>query len=198
MKLILFAVIILTIASARAETFESFTRSYPLGTEKKDVVAKEPTATVIPCAVKPIDAKRLTECLVLMRRSSEGAFVTQFYLVDGRIAAILLARKPFPGAPFDSSTDTAFLKRNRKVATFSALRVGKELNPIDVDVEQFAFHEPREVALVVAKSEGSEAWIVDTGIFDPKSFFMEPTPANREKLTKTKEAIEANKKQYGR
>lgn len=195
MKPILFAVLVFSIACARAQTFESFTRSFPLGTKKRDVVVKEPTAKVIPCLFKPIDSARLTECMVLIRRNSEGAFAAQLYLVDGRLAAISLARKPLPGRPFDPQAETAYMKTNQKIETFSVLRIDKDLNPIDVEVDKYAFREPREVALVVASSDGSEAWIVDTGIFDAKSFFMEPSAANREKLTKTKEAIEANKRQ---
>ena len=77
-------------------------------------------------------------------------------------------------------------------------RIDKDLNPIDVEVDKYAFREPHEIALVVASSDGREAWIVDTGIFDPKAFFMESNPANREKLLKNKEAIESNKRQYDR
>ena len=198
MRPLLFAAIVLSIASARAQTFERLTRSFPLGTEKREVLAKEPAVIGASCAVKPIDSTRSTECLVLMRRNAEGVFVAQFYLVDGRVAAIALSRKLLPGTPFDSGAETAYLKKNKKVATFNVLRIDKELNPVDVDVEEYEHQEPHEVALVVGPSDGREAWIVDASIFDPKSFFTEPTPANREKLKKSKEAIEASKKQYGR
>src|SRR3954462_379938 len=112
------AVLVLSIGCLRAETFEHVTHSFPLGTEKEDLLAKEPSATVIPCLVRPIDSARLTECRVVMRRDSEGALMTQFYLVDGRIAAISLARKSFPGTPFDSRADTEYLRNNQKLATF--------------------------------------------------------------------------------
>jgi hypothetical protein len=188
------ALLALSIARAAAETFEDITQSFPLGTRKEEIVARVPSAAAVPCALKPIDVTRPTECMVQIRRDAQSALVVQLYLVDDRVAAIFCGRKALPGTSYDSVAETAYLKNARKLGTFRALRTDKELQPVEIEVDQYSLTESRHVALIVASSDASEAWIVDTGIFDPKSFFMEPTAANREKVTKTKEAIEANER----
>jgi hypothetical protein len=52
------------------------------------------------------------------------------------------------------------------------------------------------VALIAASPRGDELWIVDERVFNAKSFFMEPTGENRDKILKSKAAIEEQRKSF--
>src|SRR5262245_31743414 len=95
MKILTFALLGVSVLCVQAETFKEFTDSVPLGTAKQDIAARWPDAHVVQCMYKPISASHTNECLVLMRRH-EG-FVASFCFVEGKLAAMILARAVMPG-----------------------------------------------------------------------------------------------------
>ncbi len=196
MKARLIVFLSLAILSAQAETFEDITRSFKLGDNKKKVLDKEPTGFAMPFNAKPIDPSRSTEVIAVVRRTPETGLSIQFFFVDDKLAAIFLGKLFRPGVAFNPTVDTGYLTNAAKLNSFTALRIDRELNPIDAGVTQYSYGQTNHAALVVSSPMGSEAWIVDTTVFDPKSFFIEATAAEREKALLNKKRIEANMKRH--
>jgi hypothetical protein len=182
--------------AAEAQTFPDVLASFPLGTTKEAVLQKEPTAVAVPCHLAPIDPTLARECLVWMKASPQTRLMAQGYLVEGKLAALMLGRVSMPGVAVATNDDTLFLSDRKSISTFTALRTDGELNPVEVTVKKVALEQPDQVALLVSSGRGSELWIVDGKIFRPQSFFMEPTAGNRQKLIKSKKAIEAQKRDF--
>jgi len=183
-------------AALRAETLQEITTALPIGTRKDEILKKEPSATVVPCLVTPIDATALRECIVLMKATEKKRIIAQFYLVNDALAAMFLSTVAMPGATENAEDETAFISANRKLSAFRALRVDGKLNPVEIQVEKLALDQSNHVALLATTSRGKELWIIDESVFDPKAFFMEPNAENRSKILKSKEAIDAQRKSY--
>jgi hypothetical protein len=179
-----------------AETLQEIAATIPIGTPKDAILKKEPSAKVVPCLVAPKDPTARRECIVLMRSTEKKRIIAQFYLVNDALAAMFLSAVSMPGTTENADDETAYISSRPKISTFPALRADSNLNPIVIQVEKRALDPSNQVALIAAGPSGKELWVVDETVFDPKTFFMEPTEANRNKLLKSKEAIDAQRKSY--
>jgi hypothetical protein len=183
-------------SALRGETFEQITSAFPLGTDKETILKKEPTATVGPCLIPPLDSSAIRESIVVMKPTEHGRLVVQFYLVSGRLGAMMLASASMPGTPANKQKQTNFLAPKTRISSFSALRVDGELNPLEIEVQMLKLDQSNQVALIAASPRGDELWIVDERVFNAKSFFMEPTRENRDRILKSKAAIEEQRKSF--
>jgi len=192
MKYILLYLFTLSAPLARGETFQHFSTSFPLGISKKDILAKAPSGLAAPCEVIPIDQTARCESIILLNRPDR--FAGRFYVVNDKLAAMMLARLPAPGATKDTN-ETQYISSRKQLTSFLALRGDKSLNSKEVKVNEFEFNKPNQVALVVSSDSGLELWIVDKSIFNPRSFFLEPTAENKDKMLKSKKMIDAQLQQ---
>jgi hypothetical protein len=179
-----------------AETLQEIVAAIPIGTPKDVIMKKEPSAKVVPCLVAPKDVTARRECIVLMRSTEKKRIIAQFYLVDDALAAMLLSAVAMPGTTENADDETEYISSHPKISTFPALRADTNLNPIEIQVEKLALDPANQVALIASGPRGKELWVIDETVFDPKTFFMEPTEDNRNKLLKSKEAIDAQRKTY--
>ncbi len=189
--------ILLAFAGAlHAETLQEIAIGLPIGTTKEEILKKEPSAKVVPCMVTPKDATTQRECIVLMKSTEKKRIIAQFYLVNDALAAMFLSGVAIPTPAENDIDETAYFSSHPKISTFSALRADSNLNPIEIQVERLALDSPNQVALMTSTERGKELWIVDESVFDSKAFFMEPSTDNKNKLLKSKEAIDAQRKSY--
>jgi hypothetical protein len=179
-----------------AETLQEIATGLPIGTTKEAILKKEPSARVVPCMVTPKDATARRECIVLIKPTEKKRIIAQFYLVNDALAAMFLSVVAMPGATENAIDETAYISSHPKISTFPALRADSNLNPIEIQVEKLALDPSNQVALIASTPRGKELLIVDETVFDSKVFFMEPTEDNRNKLLKSKEAIDAQRKSY--
>jgi hypothetical protein len=193
-----FFLLLIQAATLHAQTFQEIVGKFPIGTSKEDILKKEPTAIVGPAMVHPLHTFTKNESIVMIDRANSSALVVQFQVVDGKLAAATLLRPVLPGVAANKDMDLEFVRGKKILATFTALRMDRELNPLEVTVEKRAFGEPDIVALVVKGGTETELRIIDEKVFDPKAFFMEATEANRLKVSKSKldvqRQMEAQKK----
>ena len=196
MKSFLLPMLLAFAGTLSAETLQEIAAAIPIGTPKDAILKKEPSATVVPCLVAPKDPTARRECIVLMRSTENKRIIAQFYLVNDALAAMFLSAVSMPGTTENADDETAYISSRPKISTFPALRADTNLNPIEIQVEKRALDPSNQVALIAAGPSGKELWVVDETVFDPKTFFMEPTEDNRNKLLKSKEAIDAQRKTY--
>lgn len=189
MKHLLFTLLFAYSAAADDRTFEQLTAAFPLGTTKQDILKAEPTAKVTPSMATPLDLSARRENVTLVDVDKDSPLACQFYLINDRLAAIMLARAFRAAAP-EENKELNFISSQKKLSEFIALRAAKDLDPIEVKVAQYSTREPNQVALTLSTPIGPELWIVDERIFDPKSFFMMSTKENRDKLLKSKGSID--------
>ncbi len=196
MKYFLFTLLLVQSVSAADKTFEQLTTAFPLGTSKQDILKAEPTGRVVPSMATPLDSSARKESVILMESAKGNRLVCQFYLINDRIAAMMIARAFMPGASIAwNRKELDYISSKKKLSEFTALRAGHELKPLDVKVERYSLGKPNQVALLVSSPVGSELWIIDETAFNPQSFFMAPTAENRDKLLKSKEMIDQKMKE---
>jgi hypothetical protein len=179
-----------------AETFQDITTRFPIGSTKDAILEKEPSATVVPCRVSPIDPTARSECIVLTKATEKKRIIAQFFLVNDAVAAMFLSSVTISGEPENKEQETAYIASHRKLSTFSALRADANLKPFEIEVERLSLDRGKQVALLASTEQGIELWIVDESIFDSQRFFMEPTEDNREKILKGAEVIDAQRRKY--
>jgi hypothetical protein len=184
----LIGLLILSIqAFAVDKTFEELVATFPLGTQKQEILRVAPSAIVVPSKIAPLDSSAQTESIVLSDNPING--VVQLHLVNGRIAAMFFGKAIKPGAS-PVSEELNFILTKKELSEFTVLRANKKLEPLDVRVKRFSMGKPNQIALSVASPLGPELWVIDENIFHTMAFFMEPTDANRAKLLKSKQSID--------
>ena len=193
MKILLLFLLAISGSFAKASTFQDILETFPLGATKPEIQRKEPDAALIPCITSPIDRSARKECLFSLKRSERLGIV--YYFVNDKLAAMALSRRAVPGKADADQKELAFIRSRKKLSTFSVLRIDQANNPKEVNVDRFALDAPNQVALLVS-SDPPELWMIDEHIFNPKSFFLDPTEENKSKFQKTKEAIEEQIKSY--
>lgn len=191
MKYLIFTLLCLQSTFAGGKTFEQITDTFPLGTAKQDILKAEPTARVVPSMASPLDSSSTKENVILMDMGKDRRLICQFYLVNEKLAAIMIGRTFLPGPDgIEDTKEIGYISSRKKLSEFSALRAGRELEALEVKVQRYSFGKPGQVALSVDSYMGLELWIVDENIFKSESFFMEPTEENRNKLLKSKAMID--------
>jgi len=194
MKFLFLYLLAISASFAQGSTFKDITDAFPLGTAKQGIQQKEPDAKLVPCMASPIDTSARKECLFLLKRSERLGVV--YYFVNDKLAAMVLSRLAVPGKAETDQKELEFIRSRKKLSSFSALRIDQVVNPKEVNVDRFALDAPSQVALLVSSDRGSELWVVDEHIFNPKSFFLLPTPENKNKVIQTKEAIDEQRKSF--
>jgi hypothetical protein len=195
MKYILLALLFVQTLSAAGRTFEQVTAALPLGTSKEDLLKAEPTGRVVPAMATPRDVAALKESVIVMEVAQGNRLICQFYLINNRVAAMMMTRAFMPGtSSAGNRRELDYVSSKEKLSEFTALRAGSKLEPLDVKVERYGLGKPDQSALVVSSPVGPELWMIDETAFDAKSFFMAPTAENREKLLKSKQMIDEKMK----
>ena len=196
MKIFLLTLLFVQTLAAGERTFQGLATSLPLGTTKQDLLKAEPTGQVVPSGAKPLAASARKEDVIVMDGPKGRELICRFYLVEDRIAAMMIARVVLPGtkASWDRK-ELDFVLSKRKLSDFTALRGGQGGETLDVTVERYPFEKPDQVALFVASPIGPELWIIDESVLDSNTFFMPATEENRNKFRRNVESIKKQLKE---
>lgn len=179
-----------------AGTFQETTDAFPIGTDKRVILEKQPKASSIAALVAPLVSFSTNETIVWLERTAASGLVVQFYVIDDKVRAISLSRVPMPGAKDDRAEELQYVRPKESIGQFSVLRIDREGNPVEVVVEKKRFDAPGIVALLANSPTGPELWIVDEKFFDPKAFFLAATKENLGKVLANKRAADQRKKEF--